>query len=348
MKSSNSRSGVVDPITLIVLVVVGLGAAVPASRPWNWFKKGPAEQSATAAEQVKKLEADRAAAQARADTLQAEKEAASARAQKLRDKQLVQAQELTYGAATELSRVTAPSAQVRTASTLLQHALVYQSLALGDLNAEQKAEVIRLIDLASAGREAEFREALAKKDAEVAEAQRGKQQALAAVDVANRDLTQVKGHVATLTHTLGTKIDETVTLTGKASAEEQKANSFSTQFSRLVRWIIYAAIAYGLIVFVLPIVAMAFPKLKSLGSLSGWLVAPFHQMDNRKKETLAADLVGAHEDAKNWVEKKLGTSAREEFKKDVLAGWVTVHDGTAEAVARLKNSKLFKSRQDQP
>lgn len=334
----------VEPVTLIVLLLL-FGTAVPSARPWNWFKKGPAEQSAAAAAAVQRLEAERQAAQARADALQQEKEAAERQRQVQRDRQLVQAQELTFGAAQSLSRVPAPVVEVRTAASMLQHALVYQSMALGELSPAQKTEVIRLIDLAVAGKEAEFQAQLAQRDAAVQAAGQAKKAAQEAAERAAAELATTRDTVRDLNGQLGTKITETVAATTKASQEERRANSFSTQVSNLLRWALYAAIAYVLLVYVLPIVARAFPALKGLSQVTGWLAAPLHQMETRKKEVLAADLVGAHEEAKAWVEKKLGAEAREAFKQEVLSGWMTVKDGTAQAVSELKDSRLLKKRQ---
>lgn len=334
----------VEPVTLIVLLLL-FGTAVPSARPWNWFKKGPAEQSAAAAATVQRLEAERQAAQARADALQQEKEAAERERQAQKDRQLVQAQELTFGAAQSLGRVVQPAVEVRTASSMLQHALVYQSMALGELSSAQKAEVIRLIDLAVAGKEAEFQVQLAQRDAAVQAAEQAKVAAQQAAERAATELVATKGTVQELNGKLEKKITETVAATTKASEEEKRANSFSTQVSRLLRWALYAAVAYVLLVYVLPIVARAFPALKGLSQVTGWLAAPLHQMETRKKEVLAADLVGAHEEAKAWIEQKMGAAAREEFKKDVLSGWMTVKDGTAQMVSELKDSSLLRKRQ---
>jgi len=348
MKNQLNRRGVVDPLTLTVLVLIGLGVAVPASRPWNWFKKGPAAQANAAAEQLQKLEAERAVAQAKADQLQRDKDAAAAAAQAAKDRELAQAQQLTFGAAESLARVTQPSVEVRTASTMLQHALVYQSFALGDLTPTQKAEVIRLVDIAVSGREAEFQAALAKKDAEVRAVQKEKEAALAQTDELRQQLDSAKGAVQTLTDKVVTTTGSVTSLTKKAADAESERDSFSTQLQRVFRWIVYAVIAYVVIVYILPVLSLAFPALKGLGSVSGWLAAPFHQLNVKKKEELAADLVGANEDAKKWIEEKFGAEAREEFKKKVLAEWVTVHDGTAHAVAQLKNSKLLREREKLP
>lgn len=163
-----SSRGAVDPVTLTLIVVLGLtGAKLAGWHPLDAFKKKPPT------EQLTQLQAERDAAVKAAEEARAKAEAVAKAEREKTEAEVRDGQQYVAGAAAAIAAVPDEhrTVDVQIADSFLQDAQVRFAAAVGDLPKPMREEILRLWQQLRSGSEKEIAEAkrqLAQKDAEFA------------------------------------------------------------------------------------------------------------------------------------------------------------------------------------
>jgi hypothetical protein len=284
--SAARRRGAVDPVSLALIVVLGLGGATLAGwKPFQIFRKKPPT------EQVLALQAELAKAQAQLEATRAAEAAALAAERAKQEAQVRRAQQFVAGAGEALERVPAAHRvpEVLAAADLTGRAELALGLAIGGLPAEQQREILRIVDQMLSGRTADLeaaRAALAEIEGEVrnlakerdtlrqqaAALAREKSQLVATVDTVQADLTAKTGEVLKI-----------------ADALDAKAREAGSLGATLNRWLRIGALLVAVWLFLgwgaAPALKLMRPgKLKNfLRDVIGYLTSGFLHHDAKRK-----------------------------------------------------------------
>lgn len=276
-----SNKGSADPITLGVIAVLLLGVA--GWKPLNFFKKDPPVEQVVALQ----LEAIKAREAAEAARLAAEQRATQERERK--DEQVRYAQQMNEGASLALSKSKDKGPEIVFASDLLKRSSVALALAVGDLPAARRAEIITIVDQALSGLEAErdaARAALAQRDEDlkIITAERQKLAEEHAKKLREAEELTEKNRV------VQAQLDEKTTAVTdwarKTLQEERRAGSLEGALNKIIKAALYLGAAYLFIVFILPgIVKHLRPgKVKNLlRDVSGYTTNPLLYHDAKHK-----------------------------------------------------------------
>lgn len=252
--------GVIDPVTLVVVGLVALMAAVPNFRPSSWFKKGPPTAELVAAQEAAKV------AQAKADALAVQLAAVKASDEAKKTEQLTYTHEMVTGAIESNSKAPESTEKAITDS-FLQRADIGFNAAIGKLDPALREEVIGIVAQLRSGDLARIKAAedmLREKDKELAN------ESAARIQLA-KDKTATEQKLATAEADRLAKTEKVTKLTGqvvsyanKSYEKEKEAGSFSALVDKLVFVLVFLAGGYILIHVLLPLWAQSYPGI-------GWL-----------------------------------------------------------------------------
>lgn len=243
----------VDPVSLVLIVVLGLGAAKLAGwKPLAIFAKKPPT------EQVTKLQADLEKAKAELAAADAAKRAADAAERDRQEEQVRWSQQMTAGAADALTRQPAEhrTPETQLAADLLARANFGLAAALGSLPRDKQAEIITIVDRALSAVQADRDAALAAlqaKDRELHAVTLEREQIKAQIPVLAARLETKDATVREVEARLNLKTSEVLTYAAKASEKERDAGSLSSALNRLLKIVIGASCVWAFLAYVLPL-----------------------------------------------------------------------------------------------
>lgn len=254
--------------TVIILVVLGAVALLGGGLALPSFlqKKPPTAQLEKANQDLATARAAQATAEAQLATVRATEEA------KKRE-QLAYAQQTASGAQEALARVPVAhkTPEVQLASDLLGRTTLGLAAAVGDLPADKRAEIFRIVDGALSSKQAEVdaaRAALAVKDAELKVATTERQKLAEQVPVLEAAVRTRDAEVLAKEVVVQTKTQEVVTYANKAAEERSRAGSLDAYSGKLVRILIGIGLAYLFLHYILPCLAQEFPGSRVLTAIN--------------------------------------------------------------------------------
>lgn len=290
-----STKGTILVEAAVALVVVAGVAGIAGWKPLKVFDKGPP------VEQVRKLEGEVAALQSALDEQRKLAEAARAAEEARKDGQVRYAQQMTKGASAALDKLAAPPPEVKVASDLLRRSEFALGLAIGDLPAPLRAEIILIVDQALSSVQAErdaAKAALEAKDRELQIITAERAQLAKEREEAAKEAARIAAEKETVQAKLTAKSNEVLDWSQRTFLKEKEAGSLSATVDRIIRTALWLGAAYLFIVFVLPgIVKHLRPgKLKNLlRDLSGYTTSPLlyhdakHKIDDLKTSHSSSD-----------------------------------------------------------
>lgn len=240
-----SNRGAIPVVVYFVLAGFGLVAAVPNWRPQNWFPKDPPTKELLAAQAD--LERVKAEAKLAQDALNAVKQAEESR----KREQSIFGQEMAHGA--EVALKTAPeSPQVALAKSLLARANPALVLALGELPADKRNEILLIVSQSLSGAADQLAQAnatLALRDKELAVATAERETLKARLPSLESAVEAKSQEVATQTLKISQKTQEVVTYAEKLAAEKQQSGSLGALVGNLWRTVeimgVLTALGFG-------------------------------------------------------------------------------------------------------
>lgn len=275
--------GTIGVDLLVVGGAVALLLGLAGWKPLNLFKKPPPVEQVVALQ----LEAIRAREAAEAARLAAERTAAEERQRK--DEQVRYAQQMNEGASRALARSPDKGPEITLASDLLKRSGLALGLAIGDLPADRRAEIVAIVDQALSSVQAErdaAREALAARDQELQLITAERRQMAEEAAARQREAEQLAAANRQVQAELDAKTTEVTNWTRLKVQAENHAGSIEGAFNRIVKIALYLGVAYLFIVFILPglVKYMRPGKVKNLlRDLSGYTTNPLLYHDAKHK-----------------------------------------------------------------
>lgn len=248
-----STRAAVDPVTLTLIVVLGLGGAHLAGwKPFRFLQKKPPT------EQVTQLQADLAKAQLELEAARQAKAAAEAAELAKKDEQTRAGQQMAEGAAEAISRIPAEhrTPESLLARDLLARANVRLAAAIGALPPAQQAEILRIVDQALSNVEADRQAAaaaLAAKDAEIHRITLEREQIRLQLPVLEAKLEAKEAVAKTVQAELTVKTNEVLVIADKLDKKDREAGSLGAAAGRWFRILIYAVLGWAFAAYVLPL-----------------------------------------------------------------------------------------------
>jgi len=332
-KSTRRRTfGAVDPATLTLIAVIGLGIIIfkPSDTPgrkhwWQVWKKNPVEQ-------VQKMDDKVDAAKAQAE---AELAAQKAKIDAEKAKQLDVAHDAAIGtqaAIVEAQNATAagklPVRELDTAKQLADTNVDAMDEALGKKSLKRIQELETMVTQLNNG---------------VAAGAKALELMQDNLDRSVQREANLKAEMAKIEAAWEAKVkaveadrDAAVKREGQWALER---DAIANRYENLK---FYAYLIAGGLGFLwlsslfLPILARFFPALSALSKTIGGLWAPGVQYAGGKAEKLSEDLVAMHEMMKGKLEEKFTPEEVAAIKKEIADDWMTTQDGSAAAVERIK------------
>jgi len=326
------RRGAVDPVTLGVIAVIGVGIILmkPSDVPgrkywWQVWKKNPVEQVQKADDKV-----DQAKARAEAElaTQKAKIDAEKA-------KQLDVAHDAALG-----TQAAIEAAQETTAAGKLPVLELDTAKKLSDTNVDAMDEALGKKSLK---RIQELETMVTQLNNGVAAGAKALELMQDSLDRSVQREANLKSELAKIETAANERIkkaedarDEAVKKEGEWALER---DSIARRYESLK---FYGYLIFGGLGFLwlsslfLPILARFFPALSSLSKTIGGLWVPGVQYAGSKAEKLSEDLVAMHEMMKGKLEAKFTPEEVAAIKKEIADDWMTAKDGSAAAVERIK------------
>lgn len=255
-----------------------LSQTIPNWRITSWFKPAPP----TAALLQAQADLDKAKNEAKVanDALEAVKRVEEAR----KREQSTFGQEMAHGA--EVALKTAPeSPQVALAKSLLSRANPALVLALGELPADKRNEILLVISQSLSGVSSELEMAnqtLAIRDRDLVIATQERDLLKKRIPLLEEDSREKGKIVEAATAREQKKSQEVVVYAQKMADEIHKSGGLFAQLEKLWRRIILLIVGYVFMAFILPgiVQVMGAGKLKNLlRDLSGYVLNPLHHHD---------------------------------------------------------------------
>jgi len=330
-----SRRGAVDPISLIVigLLVVVVAAKAPSATPgrdhwWQFWQKNPVEQ-------VQKSQAELdAAKQAEIARLAA----AQAKIDAENRKQLQGAHEASVATVNAIEAAQAVTAAGQPPKKELETAHSLAVVTKDGLDAATGETV-------APARVRELETMVAQLNAGVAAGQTALKGMQSALDVSLASEKALREQNLKESNAAALKIKAAE---DKNLATVQTAEKWALQRDAIAKkyedlWF-YGEIVVGLLVFVwlasifFPILSRFFPALKPLSTAIGAVWAPGVQYVQGKAHALNTDFVGMTEWLKTELAKRATPEEMAAIKATMSKNWMTVSDGTAQAIEQIKTS----------
>lgn len=324
--------GAVDPVTLGLIVVIGVGSLLmkPSGGPgkkhfWEFWKKNPVEQVQKADD---KVEAEKAAAAAALAAQQAKIDAE-------KGKQLDVAHDAALGTQAAIA-----AAQKTTADGKLPVRELDTAKQLSDTNVDAMDEALGKKSLA---RVKELETMVSNLNAGVAAGAKALELMQDNLDRSVQREASLKAEIANIQAAADAKIKEAEEARDAAVKKEGEwaleRDGIARRYENLR---FYAFLGIGGFVFLwassifLPILARFFPALSAVSKTVGGLWAPGVQYVGSKAEKLSEDLVAMHEMMKGKIEEKFTPDEVAAIKKEISEDWMTAKDGSAAAVEKIK------------
>lgn len=326
------RGGAVDPVTLGVIAVIGVGIILmkPSDTPgrkywWQVWKKNPVEQVQKADDKVDEAKALAAAALAE----QAKKIADE------KSKQLDVAHDAALGTQAAIG-----AAQEATAAGKLPVRELDTAKRLSDTNVDAMDEALGKKSL----------KRIQELELMVSQLNNGVAAGAKALELMQENLdrsVQREANLKVEMSKIETAANERIKKAEDARDDAiKKENAWALERDSIARQYenlkFYGYLIFGGLGFLwlsslfLPILARFFPALSSLSKTVGGLWAPGVQYAGSKAEKLSEDLVAMHEMMKGKLEEKFTPEEVAAIKKEIADDWMTAKDGSAAAVERIK------------
>lgn len=284
------RRGLVDPVTLCIIAVFALGGGsfLASWKPLDYFKAKPPTEELT------KLQAQLAAAQADADKAKKEKDAAVAAERAKLEEQVRAAQADNLGTTTALGKVPAQhkTAEVKLAVSMANRVSLKLAIAIGALPKEQQDAMISLIDAALSDKQADVDEAmrkLAERDADFKAVSAERDVIKAQIPVLAAAVSKAEQTTKVTQDLVTAKTEEVKVFAAKADAKEREAGSFKSSADRAFGVVLWIVGIWAFMAFVVPGIVKHLPDgyaLKTfLRSVSGLCTAPLLHLDASRKIT---------------------------------------------------------------
>lgn len=266
-------------IVPLVVVVWVAGAALCgwAGIHFNLFAPKQPDIVGLTADQQKLADAQAAAA-----TAQAQLDAAKAAAASQQLSQVRNAQQMVAGASAAVTRAPV-GPETALAGSLLTRANAGLSAAIGDLPADQQAQILTIVNEAlskSADQVAAAQGALAAKDVELktATAARADAETKATALAATVQVTQAAQGAAETA--LTAKTNEVKTWAQAKADSDAKGSLLGNEVDSLVKWLLLIGAIYLFVHFILPSVAQQFPQVRLLVGIYNFITSIFsaHQI----------------------------------------------------------------------
>lgn len=283
MRTNRGTIGV--DLLLIAGVALALGVVAGGWKPLDVFRKKP-----PVAELARlQVELDKKTAELEAARLA--KEAAQAMERAKQVEQVRYAQQMTAGAVESLSRqpVEHRTPQTALSSDLLRRSEFALGLAIGGLPVDKQAEIMKIVDQALSGVEAEreaAKAALAAKDKELKVVTSERDAFKAELPKLEAKVVAAEAKAEKIQAKVEEKVEELKGWAKLKDAAERKAGSFSAQIDRLWRTIMWIAGIWAFLAYVLPglIKHLNSGPLKNiLRDASGYATSPLLYNDAKKK-----------------------------------------------------------------
>lgn len=280
MKTLRCRRGVADPVTLVLIVGLGLGYVFGSWKPLAKFRKKPPT------EELSKLQADLAKVQADAEAARVAAEVAKTQERQALEAQIRAAQADNVGTQTALKK--APdSPEVRLASRMAQRVSLKLATAIGKLPADQQEAMIELVEQALSDKQSEVDAANAKLAALDADfkAVTGEREALKAeIPKLTQRALKAEGEAKAVQAEVNVKTEEVKTWANKADAALRENGGLWDTLKKGALLLVgaYAFLAFGLPAIV-KVMASDNPVKPMLRDLSGYLLNPVLHHDAKRK-----------------------------------------------------------------
>lgn len=272
-------------LLLIAGAALAVGVFAGGWKPFQIFKPKPP------VEQINQLQVKLDAAKAELDAAKAAQKAVEVAERKKQEEQVRYAQEMQHGAIESLARQPAEHKTVQTqlASDLLKRADFALGLAIGALPVDKQAEILKIVDQALSGVEAEreaAKAALAAKDKELKVVTSERDAFKAELPKLEAKVVAAEAKAEKIQAKVEEKVEELKGWAKLKDAAERKAGSFSAQIDRLWRTIMWIAGIWAFLAYVLPglIKHLNSGPLKNiLRDASGYATSPLLYNDAKKK-----------------------------------------------------------------
>ena len=248
---THGKSGEITSILLVLLAGATIGYLLPSANP---FKKKKDPQ----AERIVVLQEDLATATKSIENLRIEKESAVAQEREKMTKQVRVGQQAAWGAQIALKGDETP--QAKAASRLLDTTNIALSAAIGNLPEDQKNEILLIVDLLVTQKTVEAEKALAWKEAEVKLLSTQREELATKTQQLEKDLIIKKDEIAKTSGELTNVTRDVIAKTNELKQAYEQKTSFSSRIESLQNILMYLAIAYILIHYILPVAAYNYPN----------------------------------------------------------------------------------------
>lgn len=306
------RGAIQIALVLLIAGAIAVGGIVWKASRFHLFNAGPSPAKITAQVQA-------------VDQQQAKIDQAKEAGQAAQTAQIKEGQKLNAATGQALD-FASPSSKadpaIALAGRLNDKAGAALAAGVGPLTADEQAWVTQLIrdaTSASESRRAAAETALQSSDQALRDAQGKLKTANEEAEVAKKAKTDLEGQLKT---TLA-------------------ANSALGEFAdTVIRWALYIGIAYLVIAYLLPLLALAFPVLKPIEAAAHAILAPFAAKAKADAEGLARDASAATHHLGQLIAAKAPQIAAE--AQQIKSEWLTEADGTAaRAEAALRQANVL-------
>lgn len=273
----------VDPVSLYIIGGLAVGIVVGSWRPLNAFKKPPPTQ------QLTELQAKLDVAQKEAEQARKDRDAAVSAERTKQEQQVRSVQQGAYGVGAALAKVPADhqTAEVKLAARMNNRVSLQLVAIIGQLPADQQAEMASLIEQALSDKQAEVDEAnrkLALLDAKFSTVTEERNQLQAQIPVLTQKAVKAEGDAREAQAQVTTKTNEVKTWADKTDAAMRQNGSL---WSSIKRAVFLLGGGYVFLAFILPAIVKVLnptnPLKTLLRNLSGYLLAPIHFHDAKTK-----------------------------------------------------------------
>lgn len=282
MNRNPQHKAAADPVALGLVALIALAAGVFGTswKPLEVFRPKPP------VEELTKLQGQLTQAQADAEKARKEKDAAVAAERAKLESQIRSAQEDNAG--TQAALAVAPSGpEVKLAKEMAVRVDLKLAAAIGDLPKANREAMLKLIADALAGKDQEFREAMAKRDAEFAIIVRERDALKEQIPVLVTKAAKAEETVKAVQTEVTKKTDEVKTIAKDLDEERRQKSSFKAAAEKTFNVALWIVGIWAFVTFVLPGIVKHMPEghpLKTfLRAFAGLTTSPLLYLDASAK-----------------------------------------------------------------
>lgn len=285
-----SRRGAIDPITLTLLALLGVGA-LSQWKPLEMFRPKPPTAELT------KLQADLAAANAAAEQARKDRDAAAINERAKLEAEVRAAQQDNLGTQTALGRVPLEhrTAEVKLAVNMAARVSLKLAASIGKLPAEQQEAMIQLIDQALSDKQTEVDEALgklAKRDAEFGVLKAERDAIRAQIPVLEKKVADTAAATVVVQEQVTIKTNEVKVIADTLDNEKRKSGSLAGVAEHWFHVALWIVGVWALLAYVVPGLLKHLnegnPVKGLLRNISGYVTSPLLFHDAKRKIAGAA------------------------------------------------------------